>query len=341
MQRSRKEAIKKCLMWGIYYSGLYLLLRSLAAKRFGVIILAYHKIDDPRAGGFSSTLGVSAAQFERQLRYLQKRGQAVSMSEACRMLVAGEPLVQDYFVVSCDDGYANIFDYGMPIFEKYGIKPIIYLPTGFIDGQDLLWHDKVELIARYCRQERVILRELGIDMRLRHNRDRADLAYALMQGIKHLPAGDRDERIASLAVELGTSVALNIKEMLTWRQISQMAEWGVEFGAHTVTHQILSSAAKEEAGMELVESKRSIETHLNTEANHFAYPDGKIVHIDAGIKAMVRNVFASAVTTDPGVNFPGCDLFRLKRIGVIREMDPAYLKVKILLARLLARRGNE
>lgn len=335
VKRSEIEFAKKLMARGIYFSGIYFLLSLFVRKKKAVIILAYHKIEHKGQNNvFSSTLGVDDNQFEQQMQYCAGHYQLISLSEACTWLQSGRELKKDGLVVTCDDGYANIYDFALPIFIKYKIKPIAYLPTGLIDSGEKIWHDKIEFIVKNSKQKFVDLKHLDIQMRLRNNLDKSDLAYLLMQKIKHLTPEEREAEIRTIASRMGILVKSDGNELLTWEQIDQLIKAGVEMGSHTVSHQILSVEALLSAETELQQSKMRIEAVTHSALVHFAYPDGKIKQIDPKIESMVRLIYRSAVTTEPGVNYPGCDLYRLKRIGVIKEMDLTYFKVKILLAKL-------
>ena len=49
-------------------------------------------------------------------------------------LVADSKLPPQTFVVTFDDGYANVYHYAWPILRELQIPATIFLPTGFIDG---------------------------------------------------------------------------------------------------------------------------------------------------------------------------------------------------------------
>jgi len=82
-----------------------------------------------------------------------------------------------------------------------------------------------------------------------------------------------------------------------------MHRGGVSFGAHTVTHPILSRVSAERARWEIVESKREIEKQIGVTVSTFAYPNGRIGDFDASTKETLKaEGFQSAVTTVFGTN---------------------------------------
>jgi hypothetical protein len=57
---------------------------------------------------------------------------------------------------------------------------------------------------------------------------------------------------------------------------------------------------------------------------HFCYPNGKDADFDDDcVRAVEAAGFASAVTAVRGLNAPGADRWRLRRIGVDPSLDPA------------------
>lgn len=96
----------------------------------------------------------------------------------------------------------------------------------------------------------------------------------------------------------------------------------VEFGAHTVTHPILTRVENQlELFEEILISKNRVESELNESAVHFAYPSGRPQDFSPEIAAMVRDAgFETSVTTNRGQVLSGDNPFFLKRISFSVEM---------------------
>jgi peptidoglycan/xylan/chitin deacetylase (PgdA/CDA1 family) len=63
--------------------------------------------------------------------------------------------------------------------------------------------------------------------------------------------------------------------LLTWPQLRQLADAGVEVGAHTVTHPFLTEMAPERAWEEIHHAKHELEDRLGREVQAFSYPNSK------------------------------------------------------------------
>jgi peptidoglycan/xylan/chitin deacetylase (PgdA/CDA1 family) len=75
--------------------------------------------------------------------------------------------------------------------------------------------------------------------------------------------------------------------LLSWAQIGEMDEAGMEFGGHTINHANLRLVSKEEALRQLQSSKSKMEEKLGHPTIAFAYPFGSY---NADVVALVREV---------------------------------------------------
>jgi peptidoglycan/xylan/chitin deacetylase (PgdA/CDA1 family) len=119
-----------------------------------------------------------------------------------------------------------------------------------------------------------------------------------------------------------------ITPLLSWSEILEMKEYGIEFGSHGYTHSNLTEISEMEQAFELEESKKVLEKGLNQEIKAFSYPFGFFNESILGITG--RSGYSVAFTTKPGKNNKGADLFRLKRIIIKRNdnMLDFILKLK-------------
>jgi len=105
-----------------------------------------------------------------------------------------------------------------------------------------------------------------------------------------------------------------LNKMADLHQLKEMARGGITIGCHTMTHPHLAGLKKEEARHEITESKKQLETLLNTPVEFFCYPYGSY---DRDTLNMVRESgFRAAVTTQRGLGRYPEEAFALKRIRV-------------------------
>jgi peptidoglycan/xylan/chitin deacetylase (PgdA/CDA1 family) len=118
---------------------------------------------------------------------------------------------------------------------------------------------------------------------------------------------------------------------MTWDNIRQMAEDGLDFGSHTVNHANLASIADDKILEELVESKRTIEKELQSDEVLFAYPFGQRHHFTERSRDLVKEVgYTCCCSAFGGQNIKNeWDPFSIKRIGISYNFSMAALRANL------------
>lgn len=103
------------------------------------------------------------------------------------------------------------------------------------------------------------------------------------------------------------------RRLLSWNQIREMAECGMDFQPHGHTHRNLTMLKSEDIRSELMKSRETIEGQIGGNGDLFCYPYGGC---DERVVEIVRELsFRAAVTTRLGGNCSRNDLFKMERIG--------------------------
>jgi peptidoglycan/xylan/chitin deacetylase (PgdA/CDA1 family) len=288
-----------------------------------VAILEYHDVcNDPGRNG-----AVAERRFRRHLTYLKRHYDVVSLSEAVGRLAARH-LDRDTVVVTLDDGYSGNHDHAWPILRAERVPATVFVTTGFVDGREL-WFDLADRCLDAMAHRSIDVTRLS-DPALRQalggrraRRQRAKVRAWL----KTLPPDRRDamlDELRALCAPLSPPA-----RPLGWDQVRAMGREGIEIGCHTVSHPILSSLAPGDQRAEIASARARITDETGISPEFFAYPNGDAGDFTAETVDLVREAgFRAACTTIRAPNRPGCDLFRLGRIGVGDE--PAM----VLAARL-------
>jgi len=120
--------------------------------------------------------------------------------------------------------------------------------------------------------------------------------------------------------------SLGRREMLDWRQLAELAENGVEIGAHTRSHPDLRSLSSDDAAAEIRAAKEDIARELGLEVESFAYPFG---FVDTKSLHVVRSEYRSACTTV--LKRAGSDdSYSLPRLDAYYIADPVTLERAVL-----------
>lgn len=106
----------------------------------------------------------------------------------------------------------------------------------------------------------------------------------------------------------------NRRMMMSWREIAEVAEAGIEIGAHTVTHPQLDQLPQKELHEELYRSKSLIEDHLGMAVPGLSYPYG---YSNDKVRQMARDLgYTYAYAVGNAMTTRGADQFALPRLTV-------------------------
>jgi poly-beta-1,6-N-acetyl-D-glucosamine N-deacetylase len=92
----------------------------------------------------------------------------------------------------------------------------------------------------------------------------------------------------------------------------------VTIGSHTMSHALTTGLTEEEAGVELGESKRTLESWTGAEVKCLAYPEGQF---DGGERLFLERFgYAMAATTENALVTPETDPYRVPRLTVADDI---------------------
>jgi peptidoglycan/xylan/chitin deacetylase (PgdA/CDA1 family) len=103
--------------------------------------------------------------------------------------------------------------------------------------------------------------------------------------------------------------------MMSGEQVRALAAMGMDVGAHTATHPILTEIDLPAARREILEGKARLESLTGRPVRVFAYPNGEPGRDYASehVHLVEELGFQGAVTTGRGVGSHGSDMFQLPR----------------------------
>ncbi|HEY6346239.1 MAG TPA: polysaccharide deacetylase family protein [Bryobacteraceae bacterium] len=287
----------------------------------GVRILMYHHFWD-------------RAALARQCAHIRKHYHPVSMTAVSEWLHAGRSLPPYALAVTVDDGHRDFHETGYPVFAEYGIPVTVYLVTDFMDGKSWLWFDRILHAFRQATRSAACIPlpdgkmfecKLESDASRRAAGQRlADLAVSWSEADRRKLVGD----LSSLLQAEDPRQPPPEYQPLSWAAVRTLAASGVEFGAHTKTHPILSALADpQELWEEIAGSKARIEEELNRPVLHFCYPNGTMRDIGPAAAAAVQEAgLRTAVTAEPGLNHNHSDALLLRRIPVDPSQEDWYYR---------------
>jgi peptidoglycan/xylan/chitin deacetylase (PgdA/CDA1 family) len=293
------------------------------------LVLCYHRVNDSGHPFFG---GMPLALFREQMEVLRERFCVSFLHELVERAAAGD-VPANAVAITFDDGYRDNYDYAYPILRELSVPATIFLVTDAIDGNRLIWHDRVFDALDRTSADRVVFEGKALPLGALAQKHAA-LAEVL-SFLRNAAPPARDDGIDSLLEQLGiVTPPTEGWDKLNWDQIREMRANGVCFGAHTLDHPILSRVSEAEARRQIHESKERIASELDTPVTDFAYPNGRSVDFDATTKRILgEEGFRCAVTTIGGANDASSDPFTLRRVGMWGD-DPYLSALRLARSRL-------
>ncbi|MBQ5947389.1 polysaccharide deacetylase family protein [Massilia sp. ST3] len=285
-----------------------LLARSRAAGR--ICVINYHRVLQTPHPLLPSEPDV--ATFRWQMELLARCFNVLPLRQALALMDAGT-LPPRSVCITFDDGYSAVHELALPVLQRFNLPATVFVTSGHL-GQNTMWNDRIIEAVQSLRSERLDLRSLGLaNYSLRNTDERLATIGVLTEHSKYLPPSKRHALIRQLEEMAGENLVPG--QMLTPDMVRALDRNGIEIGAHTVTHPILTSMDDESAQSEITSSKEQLEELLDKPVQLFAYPNGKVgKDYDARHVEMVRRAgFAAAFTTAVGAITKDQDRFQLPR----------------------------
>ena len=253
-----------------------------------------------------------AERFDKILRWMKSWFNVLPLDQAVRQLATGT-LPARAAAITFDDGYADNFTVALPILRRRELAATFFIATGFLDG-GRMWNDTIIEAIRQCRSPVLDLRDIALGhhaLSIPHERRAA--IEMLIAGAKYLPADQRNALAERIAERAGVEPPTDL--MMSSQDVQQLRHAGMQIGAHTISHPMLTKLTSEDSRSEIAEGKARLEDLLQERIGLFAYPNGKFGKDYVEEHAtMVREIgFDAAVSTDWGAASRNSDFMQLPR----------------------------
>lgn len=304
-----KRWLRYLVALGSHYSGADRLFRW--ARGTGLVVLMLHRLrdeDDPQP------LSISVDSLTELLSWLRRQDALTGLDEGLRALHADDGKTR--YAITLDDGYRDnlcLIDGSLD-----PVPAVIYMATEHI-GEDPVWIYRLIHAVESRTRHHIDLSGMGLgQFDLTQKLDRRRLLAQLPRCLKRLPP----EELESWVDELHRQAhpypeSPKRHEMLDWDEIRKLHARGIQIGAHTKHHVLLSQVDDDTARDEIEGSRDSITAEIGSTPMHFAYPNGSRNDFGERDARLVRQAgFRTAATTIEGVNRPGVDPYRLLRFNV-------------------------
>lgn len=255
-------------------------------------VLNYHRIDDVSRVGFDTfvpNVTATPPEFARQMDYVRRHYRVISCEQLNAFRRGETDLPTFPLLITFDDGYYDNYSKAYPILKERNLPAVIFLATDHVGKDVPFYWDFVAYCFVHTRKKAA---ELPLTGYVSWNGipERNAIVKRWIDSIKHSPAQEREKAVAQLASTLAVDVPSHAFANLyaTWDQVREMNRNGIEMGAHTATHPILTLISPSRVEEELCRSKQKIEEELGKPVTSFAYPNGGVKDFSSDIVELVK-----------------------------------------------------
>lgn len=261
-------------------------LRVLPVQWYGALLprwpigLCYHLVSD---GDLPHVRHLyrwkSAAQFEHDLRFLQRHYRVVSYDELRTRIDAGKSPQTGSVFLSFDDGYRECWEVARPLLRQYKVPCTFFVTPAVLDNRSMFPHDKASLCIDALErmpadQVNSALAEFSSEAGLSFA-DLAAFARWVTTWIRTLDA-DGERVLDGFCVRVGLDITSYLqarRPYLTSEQVRSLAAEGFTIGGHALRHVAIGSLHRpEEVEAHVVGACRHASGLAGTDHAPFAFP---------------------------------------------------------------------
>src|SRR5256885_619601 len=258
------------------YTGAEELLASVQRRAVGgrrVLILSYHRVVgnfDLEATRSLPTLNIAQETFKKHLEPLAEDYEAVTLDRALEVLEGKARPARDVAVITFDDGYRDVYDHAFPVMREMRLPGIVYVPSAFTGTNRRIAHDRLWSALSRMKDRRLGPVSVGAPGRFESMLiDAWEGAETPNKVLENLISNNPTPVLYDLAAALEDRLGLSEKEApmgqlpMSWEMLRELQAHGIEIGAHTAEHTVLTNQPLDEARREIAQCKAVLEKERN------------------------------------------------------------------------------
>ena len=287
-------------------------------------ILLYHGVTGHTSQGIEnySRKHIMEDDFYRQMQYLSEYCNVLAIDDYLALRVNKKPLPPRAVIISFDDGFRNNFTTAAPILEEFSLPAVFYISSGIVNTDLMFWVDVIEDCLNFVRKGTVKIQlNEKYDFSLNTEQEKLKALDTIKSYCKNSSVAEKNRVIDD--IQSITRVTASVThspnyEKVSWRELQQIhANSLFAIGGHSTYHQILSALDTQHAEREIRTSIELLQLNLNTQVEHYSYPEGQPQHYNgAVIDILKKHGVVCCPSAIPGLNSIDEDLFQLRRIMV-------------------------
>lgn len=301
------------------------------------LVLCYHRFShagrpDPFHNPVTAT---PVKELEKQLLWLKSFCLFRTLDEIATPSSSGKSWE---VAITIDDGYQDVIDLGLPLFEKHKIPVSWFVTTDPVINPDYLpWWDLSSLLAnRNTGKLRVNIDERTKLIDLSNNADSRWLRKTLRELFLFGSPNKANKFKQQVIRELSKHTALPRNSFVRPDNLKKAAASDVmDIGPHTCTHPNLARLSHEEQTQEILSSINALKAMGIEPINWFSYPFGKDWARSETTLEIVRSLgLKGCATTGTGYVYPDTPSYLVPRISVDGRWDIRAFKARVVFGPL-------
>jgi len=336
-----KTLVKKILLYLFSKLGYLQFLRW--KNRHKICVLMLHGVMAPNSQTSWTPLRpqISPDELKRTLGILSHYYQFITIDQTIDILEGKVALIENALLITFDDGYRNNIDYALPIFEQFGIKPILFVATGHLDSKLPFWFDRIDYALQQNMGELISFEYQGNEycfdatslpaLKDSYQKFRDDCKYAFTDDI------DMNKLFNALSEMLESRSGKALRDIcveddwsgiVSWEQLKEAVKFNrIDVGSHTVDHWRLDSLSETQIIAQLQQSKMRIEEELATQCQYFCYPNGN--YNELAVSLTKESGYRAAFATKGKLCKVNDDLMTLKRFSFPESKTSAEIMYQL------------
>ena len=269
-----------------------------------LIILCYHGLSLKDEHKWRN-LFITPAFFRSRLEMLARlKYQVLPLGDAVRMLGEGG-LPSKSVAITFDDGFHDFHEFGFPILSEFGFPATLYQTTYYCDHPFPIFNLVLNYLFWRGSGRQIDGADYGLpgkfDLAREEDCDRALATFLEAARRRDSTAAQKNELASRVAGELGVDykeiLRLRMFQLMTAKQISEIAAGGIDVQLHTHRHR-----TPLDEGLftrEIRDNRQWLAARNLTDLEHFCYPSG--VYRQEFLPWLRAEHIRSATTCDCGL----------------------------------------
>jgi len=298
--------------------------------RSGLYCFNYHRVGNRETSPYDpNVFSCDAENFERQIKLIQENFEIVGLNDLQNILLDSPHLKKPYAIITFDDGYLDNYDVAYPILKSFDVKAVFFVPINYISQRLVPWWDEIAWMVR-----NTTLTTFKVDDDKEFKLAENDVIGNIKRVLLAFKEIDYRSIEASLAYMRKASNCYMKPDdepqlFMSWEQVREMSDNGMDIGSHTFSHRILAHIGDEQ-NTEILSSKAYLEEKLAKQVLAISYPVGtEGTFDDQTIRLTEQGGYAFGFSFIPGVDSAVQEnRFSLSRFAI--SYNQSNLSIKLM-----------